>query len=607
MDADSLSREQWELVDSAGLLEEIDLELGRVGEAWRLAEEAIGKTDGVSLRGAKSGHYLGNGMVYEKAGGKFYEVARDGSRGSEISTKEIRARGAEVLMPMGEAYKLQVEYEQLLAQRGEVEEIGLQLGEKVKEERKPGGEDGRVLYQLAADGDAAVAGADNNIQQMRKSKQVWDRMGVESPEFKRWFGDWEARKQLDKMLSTVPYSVAEAPDFSRLTDKERVEWAKVTYGEYIGESVTNLDDGRKITFSKSGLTKTLSHNKGGENLSLIILPKLPRLMEQAARITTEFGRPNQRNIDLVHRYILPIEISGTNYVARFMVREVDGDFGHGYYYDNIVLDDVIKDISPSTLTPLMKQGKVNGESMFTISRWLSEVNDHSLVVDGDGRPLLMSQVDGNGLQFKVRQAGDVGDGYYLNARNLIDFSAVGGRDIPTLKAEGYDGIRTGDGFIVFDENQVKSIGNRGTFSKTDPRVLYQEGGQMPLYPVGGYDQTSGFIPTGEVLDSGWNGEVKPLLDAMERAAMDYERGVNYDGLDPETGKQLKGWLNDVRGDMAQVKHETVGWGNLMHDQALLNYNEQYGFDRYLNAAYPYQFFMTRSALNHFFTVARRKT
>ncbi|HWS23277.1 MAG TPA: hypothetical protein VN226_02445, partial [Anaerolineales bacterium] len=184
---------------------------------------------GECLFGVPSRHYLGNGMVYEKAGGKFYEVARNGSRGSEISTKEIRARGAETLFPMGEAYKLQVEYERLLAQRGEVEEIGLQIGEKVKEEGKPGGEDGRVLYQLAADGDAAVAGAENDLQQLRKYKRVWDRIGVESPGFKEWFGDWEATKNAVIYESIMPKEYSSSELFPNTDFEALKNYTKETY------------------------------------------------------------------------------------------------------------------------------------------------------------------------------------------------------------------------------------------------------------------------------------------------------------------------------------------------------------------------------------------
>ena len=242
---------------------------------------------------------------------------------------------------------------------------------------------------------------------------------------------------------------------------------------------------------------------------------------------------------------------------------------------------------------------------------LSELLDDQKEPGGEEyiyRPARSANVQDGGFQFNTIDVKGNSPQYYLNARNLIDEVDVNGRDIPTLKREGYDGVKTQDGFIVFDDSQIKSTNNRGTFSPTDPRKLYQDGGQMPLFPVGGYDQTSGFVPIGEVMDAGWNSapqggskveRVSPLLDAMERAAMDPEVNQSFEGMDPETSQMLRGYLNDVRGDMAQVKHETVGWGNMMHDRALLNYNEQYGFDKLLNAVAPYQFFMTRSAANWF--------
>ncbi|CAK0772511.1 hypothetical protein CCP3SC15_450001 [Gammaproteobacteria bacterium] len=134
--------------------------------------------------------------------------------------------------------------------------------------------------------------------------------------------------------------------------------------------------------------------------------------------------------------------------------------------------------------------------------------------------------------------------------------------------------------------------------KKEGSQLFQEGGDVPTLPVGGYDQTSGYMDVGKLMQDGWAEKVKPVWDAMKAAALSPERKYALNGFDDATQKQLSLYLQQVKSQMASTKHAALRWGETQRDFAMLNYSKQYGFDKQiLNGLVPYQFFMTRSAAN----------
>jgi hypothetical protein len=59
---------------------------------------------------------------------------------------------------------------------------------------------------------------------------------------------------------------------------------------------------------------------------------------------------------------------------------------------------------------------------------------------------------------------------------------------------------------------------------------------------------------------------------------------------------LRQYMNGVKQDMAGTKQAALRWGANQRDYAMLNYNRRYGFDKWLDIAFPYQFFYTRSMM-----------
>jgi GGDEF domain-containing protein len=191
-----------------------------------------------------------------------------------------------------------------------------------------------------------------------------------------------------------------------------------------------------------------------------------------------------------------------------------------------------------------------------------------------------------------------------------------------LMAEGYDGIILEDtefggmSYVAFRPEQIKSTFNRGTYSKSSQNILYQSGdgrvhqvkndGEAPeaIGHMGAADSLDNMNPpVADMAREGWEKNIRPLMKELERyltspdgMAPDTVRG-RANALDPQTARKLRVYMEQVKGQMADTKLQSVKYGEMKRDRSLLNYSRRYGFDNVLQMAMPYQFWYTRSALN----------
>jgi hypothetical protein len=206
------------------------------------------------------------------------------------------------------------------------------------------------------------------------------------------------------------------------------------------------------------------------------------------------------------------------------------------------------------------------------------------------------------------------------ARRLINEAVIA-----EFEDLGYDGMvyankmeGTGDSWIAFHPEQVKSVRNTGEFNPLDPRMLHQgvpleyENGYITqlLYqddipdanmPLGEVQSHNPSPPLGEMQDEAYQNNIKPILNNLEALMTGPDAQVpsqiaNLDtALDLGTMNQLKGYMGDVYGELGDTKLAGVRWAENRRDAALLNYSRRYGFDNFLTAAFPYQFWYTRTA------------
>lgn len=139
----------------------------------------------------------------------------------------------------------------------------------------------------------------------------------------------------------------------------------------------------------------------------------------------------------------------------------------------------------------------------TESRWFKWWFGDSKVVDEAGKPLVVyhstdakitafdpaKTQDGN-LWFTADR-GSIESGesgatgrsrimpVYLKAEKLAGWDEYEKYTTDQLIQQGYDGIKLGNDYLVFDGRQVKSTGNRGTFDLTKKNILYQAAQRRP--------------------------------------------------------------------------------------------------------------------------------
>jgi hypothetical protein len=307
-----------------------------------------------------------------------------------------------------------------------------------------------------------------------------------------------------------------------------------------------------------------------------------------------------------------------------------------------------KILEPASVTRVAKQDTFfqRAEPVDTpaFKNWFGD----SKVVDENGSPLVVYHGTGANFQeFNTTKEGQFGKGaYFSNQPSYASGFAKFGKepnvipvylslknpfvietvlDIPSvskLKKKGFDGIIRkeigADGieyieYVAWSPEQIKSTANRGTFDPNNPNILYQAaeptpkpekpepinlGGEQPFGSVQAAEGDSGLFH-GEVMEEGWNTHVKPLMDAMREAALKQvsDPAARMDGvrdMSPEGQKMLRQYMKQVQNEMASTKLSAMRWGETKRDEALLNYGKRYGIDRYLEVAYPYQFFYTRS-------------
>jgi len=155
-----------------------------------------------------------------------------------------------------------------------------------------------------------------------------------TPEFKRWFGDWEAAKKLETLTSMTPMNIDTTP----LGDHEKTDELRIAaekyYKDYLQHGVKpviNRFDNREIHFSRAGWRETRNHSADVRVLKII--PSLRNILTESIPLASEIHTPQKQgdNTRAWHYYALPVVLDRVNSYVRTVVRE---DINGNIYYDN---------------------------------------------------------------------------------------------------------------------------------------------------------------------------------------------------------------------------------------------------------------------------------
>lgn len=345
-----------------------------------------------------------------------------------------------------------------------------------------------------------------NGRPTKLTEKQW--LQVRTPNFKRWFGDWE-RLALINEIEKMPATKVKTHE---ALDKAGIKQAFKTFGE-----VENKRDGRRVVFPSASAGKIERHkgfatNTIIRNFKTLFEGSLPVLSEKEVR---KEGHKEHRNFDGYEHYITKIAVNGTDYYIRFtvMLEHKGRELMHSSFVSEVSIykertrpaehqENLGGETSPqeaSTLTLIQTPG--SSSSSFIdgkLADFLGSVKPESVsrVVDENGEPLVVYHGTRNEFtafdRDRIGERGSVrGPGFYFTseygqayrfANGMFSRPGDGGSGNimpvflsiknPSRAAKGvvlpdgkFDGVIDGQMYVAFSPEQIKSAtDNAGTFS-----------------------------------------------------------------------------------------------------------------------------------------------
>ena len=347
------------------------------------------------------------------------------------------------------------------------------------------------------------------------TEEQWVR--VRTPNFKKWFGDWEkeawAKAAMDFLERTAPVANLTGHEFQKdgvkLTDKVPA------YFKSIGNVARN-DELGDVVLDLKGVEDSIAHGVG--RLKSAAFMAVPDVIEKGFIFNREENwKERGWNTAVI---VAPVKIGEEDYVCEVVVKKVRGQ--QRFYLHEVeikkTLDGVFKSVANS--------GNASQVSKLIIGKHLAEVKGNvSKVVDENGEPLVVYHgTESDFFEFKHGKAVGSGDKFgYLGeafyATNDEDVAQTyGDRVIPIflnlknpyvvndpaftsphsagsfakslnvstdkvsdlLKSQGYDGVIAKDEdmdyieYAAYKSNQIKSAtDNIGTYSE-NPDIRWRE-------------------------------------------------------------------------------------------------------------------------------------
>ena len=348
----------------------------------------------------------------------------------------------------------------------------------------------RSLYEKTPLWMKAPNGSDTKL-----SEKQW--LQVRTPQFKKWFGDWEAvakKKAIEKLKAIEATPISNVPDFftSKKTDnrKQQLAWAN----EQVKNRTVQSKIGEVHIFN-SGIRNSIYH--GANKYKAATFSILDKLIENSVVVQ---NANEKNNLDFV--LASKVLLDGKESIAGIVIKQ--GKDGKKYYSHTIIQ----KERETTHRTAEAVGNRRYHPATDTILHNILSVNekDVSKVIDENGEPLVVYH---NTAEYfdtfdisKARQNADIpafffstgkndwqdmGDVLvqaFLDIKNLVEKPIVtmNGREIrDSLVEKNIDGTISADEdeteeteYAVFNSNQIKSAtDNTGAFRKDDNSILFQ--------------------------------------------------------------------------------------------------------------------------------------
>ena len=260
---------------------------------------------------------------------------------------------------------------------------------------------------------------------------------VRTPNFKKWFGDWETAAIIQEIENMPAKDVKphEALDKAGIKDVFR------SFGE-----VENKRDGRTVVFPSASAGK-IKYHKGFNSSSII--RSFKTLFESAIPAFSEKeilkdGHKQHRSYESYEHYVNKFTINGNEYFIRFTVPVIKNNPNSDNVHSTAVSEvAVYQNERASTVVSAFNNAESNvgisgkgGSSQFRdgkLADFLNSVKPESVskVVDENGEPLVVYHRSQDSFNVfdrgKIGSASDwgaLGRGFYFSPRDMIQYGGV---------------------------------------------------------------------------------------------------------------------------------------------------------------------------------------
>lgn len=342
--------------------------------------------------------------------------------------------------------------------------------------------------------------------------KFYKELGVKSPFFRAWFGDWRAYDI--GVLSYVPVNT------------DHIEISDIPKGEF-----HNRDTGWSVGVPRRGVDET-AHKGGKWSNAYHSLKSIDKMISNAVLLdTVSVSKPSKRmgaSSVFVHHLYCPVDFNGRKAIAKLYITE-DYTGGHNFYLTKIE-EASLTGVSSDRNSGSLNQGAnstASDTSVISIAEIFEFVKQHDKKYEADSsnpvyfepnsaNPALLNKdgtpkvfyhgTNGDFTSFSYGEIGNatgvgiLGDGFYftdkktlaknygknvmpcyLKLSNPYIASASDAYKLNTGKLldQGYDGVileaHNGTVYMVFDNTQIKSaVDNIGTFDSNNPDIRYSE-------------------------------------------------------------------------------------------------------------------------------------
>ena len=259
------------------------------------------------------------------------------------------------------------------------------------------------------------------------AKRYWYELGVKSPFFRAWFGDWRA---FDKTAVNIT-NISDISGFNAVKDAIR------------GSIFYNADtDWKNITVGRQGIDDTISHS-GKAKASEKSLSEIGTLIENAVLLDTEASDPTKNKKSkytaFMHKLYAPITYNGIPYVAKITIEEYYENGGTKkkfYNLQNIEMSPTgVGFNSEEDTAQIAKIGdNVTISDLFAlVKRYDKNFNPKSvnpLLLNKDGTPKVMYH--GTDKTFSVFNKGDIG--YHFGTKTQAEYRIKDNKEAHIMQA-----------------------------------------------------------------------------------------------------------------------------------------------------------------------------